>query len=155
MTLLTQPTPALSDEPYKTFCKLFTEIIDMTQVSPIFAYNYQMSTTLQISNLTKTFNKLLFEKVNISLVGPIKIGLIGDNGCVWQSTLLKMLAGVETIETGSVIWSKNTQIRYLPQEIDDEIDSASGEKKIIKITQLFYGNYDALLLDEPDNHLET
>ena len=113
-----------------------------------------MSTTLQISNLTKTFNKLLFEKVNISLVGPIKIGLIGDNGC-GKSTLLKMLAGVETIETGSVIWSKNTQIRYLPQEIDDEIDSASGgEKKIIKITQLFYGNYDALLLDEPDNHLD-
>ena len=113
-----------------------------------------MAITLQITNLAKTFNDLLFENINISFAGSAKIGLIGDNGC-GKSTLLKMLAGEEPIITGSILWSRDTQIGYLPQEIDDEIDSVSGgEKKIIKLAQLFYGNYDVLLLDEPDNHLD-
>ncbi len=113
-----------------------------------------MAISLQISGLSKSFNNLLFDNININLVGPAKIGLIGDNGC-GKSTLLKMLAGDEPIVTGSVLWSHDTQIGYLPQEIDDEIDSVSGgEKKIIKLAQLFYGGYDVLLLDEPDNHLD-
>lgn len=118
------------------------------------AYNCHMNTILQIANLGKSFNDLLFDNININLVGPTKIGLIGDNGC-GKSTFLKMLAGQEIVETGSILWSKDTQIGYLPQEIEDELDNVSGgEQKIIKITQLFYGGYDVLLLDEPDNHLD-
>ena len=113
-----------------------------------------MAITLQITNLSKTFNDLLFENINISLAGEAKIGLIGDNGC-GKSTLLKMLSGDEPVISGNIQWSKDSQIGYLPQEIDDEIDSVSGgEKKIIKLAQLFYGGYDVLLLDEPDNHLD-
>ncbi|MDP1743494.1 MAG: ABC-F family ATP-binding cassette domain-containing protein [Candidatus Amesbacteria bacterium] len=109
-----------------------------------------MAITLQITALSKTFNDLLFENINISLAGAAKIGLIGDNGC-GKSTLLTMLAS----STENITWSRDTQIGYLPQEINDEIDSVSGgEKKIIKLAQLFYGGYDVLLLDEPDNHLD-
>jgi len=113
-----------------------------------------MNTTLQITNLSKTFNDLLFENINISLAGEAKIGLIGDNGC-GKSTLLKMLTSEVPPEVGEIRWNSGVQIGYLPQEIDDEIDSVSGgEKKIIKLAQLFYGGYDVLLLDEPDNHLD-
>ncbi|MEK7163905.1 MAG: ABC-F family ATP-binding cassette domain-containing protein [Patescibacteria group bacterium] len=113
-----------------------------------------MALSIKISNLSKTFNQVLFENINISLAGPAKIGLIGDNGC-GKSTLLKMLSGDEPVITGNILWNHDSQIGYLPQEIDDEIDSVSGgEKKIIKLAQLFYGGYDVLLLDEPDNHLD-
>ena len=83
-----------------------------------------MNTTLQITNLSKTFNDLLFENINISLAGEAKIGLIGDNGC-GKSTLLMMLAS----STENITWSRDTQIGYLSQEIDDEIDSVSGGEK--------------------------
>lgn len=109
---------------------------------------------LRINHLAKGFNSPLFEEVNLNVEGAAKIALIGDNGS-GKSTLLKILAGQETTGSGEVLWSKDAKIGYLEQEIIAEGQEMSGgEKKILKITELFYGNYNALLLDEPDNHLD-
>jgi ATPase subunit of ABC transporter with duplicated ATPase domains len=86
--------------------------------------------------------------------GPVKIGLIGDNGS-GKSTFLKILAGMETADAGEVVWSRNAKIGYLEQEIvSDTFEVSGGEKKILRLTELLYSNYDAILLDEPDNHLD-
>ena len=88
------------------------------------------------------------------MTGPSLIALIGDNGS-GKSTLLRMLTGQEALPTGSVQWGKDAKVGYLEQEIVREFDEASGgEKKILKLTQLFYSDSNVLLLDEPTNHLD-
>lgn len=109
---------------------------------------------VQIIGLSKGFVNPLFSDVNLNASGNLKIGLIGDNGS-GKSTLLKMMAGREEILEGKVIWTKDAKIGYLEQEIvSDTFDVSGGEKKILKLTELFYGDYNVILLDEPDNHLD-
>jgi ATP-binding cassette, subfamily F, member 3 len=113
-----------------------------------------MDISLKVTNLAKTYDRPLFEGVNLNVEGPAKIALIGDNGS-GKSTLLKMLAGKESLPSGSVRWGKDAKVGYLEQEIVREFDEASGgEKKILRLAQLFYSDYNVLLLDEPDNHLD-
>ncbi len=113
-----------------------------------------MAISLQISNLSKRFSQPLFERVSLHAQDSEKIGLIGDNGS-GKSTLLKILAGKDTPDEGQVIWSKDIKVGYLEQEIvSDTFEVSGGEKKILRLTELFYSDYDVLLLDEPDNHLD-
>ena len=113
-----------------------------------------MALSLQVSGVGKTFNKPLFEGVDLVVEEGAKIGLIGDNGS-GKSTFLKMLAGLETVDSGRVQWSRDAKIGYLEQEIVvDTYDVSGGEKKILRIAELFYGDFNVLLLDEPDNHLD-
>lgn len=57
----------------------------------------------------------LFENVTFKISPGDKIALVGANG-TGKSTLLKVLAGKEELETGSVNQQKNIKIGYLPQE---------------------------------------
>ena len=111
-----------------------------------------MALSLQVSGLGKAFNKPLLEGVNLTVEGAAKIALIGDNGS-GKSTFLKILAGRESADQGGVMWGRDLKIGYLEQELQDE-DLSGGEKKILRIAELFYGDFDVLLLDEPDNHLD-
>lgn len=113
-----------------------------------------MDISLRISHISKSYSNVLFEDVTLGVTGPTRIGLIGDNGS-GKSTLLKMIAGEESVPVGSITWGKDAKVGYLEQELGKDLDTASGgEKKIIKLSQLFYGDYNVILLDEPDNHLD-
>jgi len=113
-----------------------------------------MAATLQVTHVSKSYNSPLFEEVALAANSPVRIGLIGDNGS-GKSTFLKILAGKETPDQGEVVLGRDTKIGYLEQEIvADTFDVSGGEKKILRLTELFYSNYDVLLLDEPDNHLD-
>lgn len=66
-------------------------------------------------HLTKSYTeRLLFNDTDFSINEGDKIGLIGING-TGKSTLLKMVAGLEELDQGTIIRGRNLDIRYLPQ----------------------------------------
>ena len=68
-----------------------------------------------IEHLTKSYTeRLLFDDTSFSMGEGDKIGLIGING-TGKSTLLKIVAGLEEPDEGTVVRSRNLDIRYLPQ----------------------------------------
>ena len=65
--------------------------------------------------MTKSYTeRLLFDDTSFSIGDGEKVGLIGING-TGKSTLLKIVAGLEEPDDGSVIRRRNLYIRYLPQ----------------------------------------
>jgi len=109
---------------------------------------------LKIKNLVKHYNQPLLEGINLGQSGKGIIAIIGDNGS-GKSTLLKIMAGLEEEDSGEVIWDVPHSIGYLTQEITDYETLSGGQKKITKLAELLYSNqYDVVLLDEPDNHLD-
>ena len=74
-----------------------------------------MSALLQVENLTKSFGyDLLFGDISFGLDEGDKVGLIAKNG-TGKSTLLNLLAGVDTPDSGTIIYRNNLRIGYLPQ----------------------------------------
>ena len=70
---------------------------------------------LTIEHLTKSYTeRLLFDDTSFSINEGDKIGLIGING-TGKSTLLKIAAGLEEPDLGTLVRGRNLYIRYLPQ----------------------------------------
>lgn len=68
-----------------------------------------------IEHLTKSYTeRLLFDDTSFSINEGEKIGLIGVNG-TGKSTLLKIVAGLEDADSGSVVRGRSLYIRYLSQ----------------------------------------
>ena len=71
---------------------------------------------LQLSQAGKRFGqKLLFEDANWLITPDERTGLVGGNG-TGKSTLLKILAGVETLDYGALTRVKGMTLGYLPQD---------------------------------------
>ena len=75
-----------------------------------------MAIDLQIEGLSKSFGALvLFEKISFSLESSQRVGLIARNG-KGKSTLLKIIAGCENYDEGSIVFRKELKVGYLEQE---------------------------------------
>jgi ATP-binding cassette subfamily F protein 3 len=59
--------------------------------------------------------KLLFENVSWLITPQERAGLVGGNG-TGKSTLLKVLGGMESLDYGSIQFTKGMTIGYLPQD---------------------------------------
>jgi ATP-binding cassette subfamily F protein 3 len=71
---------------------------------------------IQLSGAGKRFgHKLLFENLNWLITSKDRAGLVGANG-TGKTTLLKILAGIETLEYGSLSVTRGTSSGYLPQD---------------------------------------
>ena len=71
---------------------------------------------LQLSAAGKRFGpKLLFEDVNWLITPDERTGLVGGNG-TGKSTLLKILAGLESLDYGALTRVKGMTLGYLPQD---------------------------------------
>jgi ATP-binding cassette, subfamily F, member 3 len=71
---------------------------------------------LQLSAAGKRFGpKLLFEDANWLITPDERTGLVGGNG-TGKSTLLKVLAGLETLDYGTLTRVKGMTLGYLPQD---------------------------------------
>lgn len=77
---------------------------------------------LSIENISKSYGeKTLFANVTFGIDEGDKIGLIGVNG-TGKSTFLKVIAGVDTADSGKITVGSSVQVEYLPQNpaFDDQ-----------------------------------
>ncbi|HKT69918.1 MAG TPA: ABC-F family ATP-binding cassette domain-containing protein, partial [Terriglobales bacterium] len=71
---------------------------------------------IQLSSAGKRFGgKILFEELNWLITPQDRVGLVGANG-TGKTTLLKVLAGLESLDYGSMTVMKGTTAGYLPQD---------------------------------------
>lgn len=70
---------------------------------------------LQVENISKSFGeRLLFENINFSIDRGERYAIIARNG-VGKTTLLRIITGHETPDTGSVTFQRDTRVAYLEQ----------------------------------------
>lgn len=70
---------------------------------------------LTIDHITKSFqNRKLLEDASFYLQEQEKVGVIGING-TGKSTLLKLIAGLEEPDEGTIVKANHVVVRYLPQ----------------------------------------
>lgn len=70
---------------------------------------------LQVENLTKSYgDRLLFEDVTFGVYEGDKIGIIAKNG-TGKSTLLKLIAGKESPDSGNIIFRNGLRVGILEQ----------------------------------------
>jgi ATP-binding cassette, subfamily F, member 3 len=71
---------------------------------------------IQLSGAGKRFgHKLLFEDLDWLITPNDRVGVVGANG-TGKSTLLKVLADIETLDYGSIVRTKGISAGYLPQD---------------------------------------
>ena len=70
---------------------------------------------LTMKNIHKAYtDKVLFKGADFSVNTGDKIGVIGING-TGKSSLLKMIAGIDTCDAGLIVKGNNVVVNYLPQ----------------------------------------
>src|SRR5579885_1487321 len=71
---------------------------------------------IQLSGAGKRYGpKLLFEDLDWLITPNDRVGVVGANG-TGKSTLLKVLAGIETLDYGTIVRTKGISAGYLPQD---------------------------------------
>ena len=71
---------------------------------------------IQLSSAGKRFgHKLLFENADWLITAQDRVGLVGANG-TGKSTIMKILAGLDTLDYGELTRAKGTSAGYLPQD---------------------------------------
>ncbi|TDJ05128.1 MAG: ABC transporter ATP-binding protein [Deltaproteobacteria bacterium] len=82
---------------------------------------------IQVNSLNKSYGaQSLFKDISFNLSGGDRVGLVGRNG-TGKSTLLKILYGDETADSGEVKTPKNYKIGKLDQHISFSQDSVMKE----------------------------
>ena len=72
---------------------------------------------IAVQNLAKRFgNTVLFEDVTFTIGNKEKVGLVGRNG-LGKTTLLKIIAGIEQPDEGSVAIPRHYTIGYMSQQL--------------------------------------
>lgn len=142
-----------------------------------------MAILAQIYNLTKTYgDRTIVRNITFGINQGDKIGIIAKNG-TGKSTLMRIIAGKDSADSGTITLRNDTTIAYLPQtpEFDNPDLTAAqlldphtnpiagalridyntpirllsgGQRKRIAIAQTLAHQPQLLLLDEPTNHLD-
>ena len=100
---------------------------------------------IDVQGVSKRFGeRILFENVSFSIAERQKVGLIARNG-TGKSTLLSMIAGVESLDSGSVIFRNGIRVGYLSQEslfdenetvLDACFNHNNEDEKILRAKQI-------------------
>jgi len=98
---------------------------------------------LTAHNLSKTYDyNPVLDKVSFSINPGERVGLIGPNGC-GKTTLVKILAGIETPDSGHyALHPKTLRIGYLPQALE-----ADPEQSLRMLIEQAIGNPLALEME--------
>ena len=82
-----------------------------------------MNSILQVCGLTKSFgDRVLLDNITFGLYEGDKVGLIAKNG-TGKTTLLRIIAGLESYDEGKVVFRNDLRVAYLPQlpELDPSL----------------------------------
>ncbi len=82
---------------------------------------------ITVSNITKSFGaETLFTDVSFSVGKKERVGLVGRNGH-GKTTLMRMIAGFESPDSGSITMPKGYRIGYMGQHIEFRTDTVIDE----------------------------
>ena len=139
---------------------------------------------INIEHISKLFgDKLIFDDASFGLQEGDKVGIVGING-TGKSTLLRMVAGEETPDSGQIIRQNNLKTPEFPKdatvlsyalsgdeedwqvqsnlvqlgitEYDAKLDTLSGgQRRKVALAKVLASDFDVLILDEPTNHLDN
>lgn len=97
-------------------------------------------TILDVTKIAKNFGYgQLFKDVSFSLNEGESISIVGPNGC-GKSTILKMIAGLETIDSGNVGIKRNAKVAYL----DQTSSSVKDDRLVYDILKDAFGELNAM-----------
>lgn len=119
--------------------------------------------SIQINQITKKYAEdIILDTISLKINDHEHLGIIGENGC-GKSTLLKIIAGLENVQQGEVILSKNTKVAYLNQtfesyegNVEEFLLNSFQELNELQIRMHEYEQQIACCLDEQEmNRLLT
>ena len=92
------------------------------------AYQY----VYHMQGVSKTYpgGKKCFENIHLSFLPGVKIGVVGVNGAS-KSTLMKIMAGLDTDFSGEAWSAEGAKVGYLPQE--PELDSSKNVRENVML----------------------
>lgn len=103
----------------------------------------EMASYLQVENLTKSYgDRILFDSITFGVAEGDKIGIIAKNG-TGKSTLLRIISGKESPDSGSVTFRDGIKVGILEQipEFADEVTvleaCMTGEGKIPQVISAY------------------
>lgn len=107
---------------------------------------------ISLSNISFSYDayNIVFDDVSVVFGDNEHVAIIGDNGC-GKTTLLKMLAGQITPDTGRVV--RNASV-YMLNQINATDSKSGGERQMTELARAFDSGAEILLLDEPTNNLD-
>jgi ATPase subunit of ABC transporter with duplicated ATPase domains len=110
--------------------------------------------TLIARSVSKSYGEtLVLERFSLTVTPDSRIGVVGANG-IGKTTLLRILAGLETPDSGTVTREpRDVTVAYLAQEAE-VAEISRGEAARAKLEAVLASGADVLLLDEPTNDLD-
>lgn len=116
-----------------------------------------MVSFLQVDSLSKRFGEhLLFENITFSIAQNQKVALIAKNG-MGKSTLLRIIFGQETPDTGTVIFRNDVSLGFLEQDpelnpenyvFEEVFNTENPTLKLIKAYEQAVKDNDTSILEE-------
>jgi ATP-binding cassette subfamily F protein uup len=115
---------------------------------------------LSAEKISKSYSeKILFNDISLSINDGDKLGLIGING-TGKSTLLKVIAGIETTDTGRTIYRNGIKIEYLAQNPHFEDGTTvleqvfKGNSPVMKLLREYESVLQKVAVNPEDSRLE-
>lgn len=86
---------------------------------------------VKVTELTKKYgDKLVLDKINLTIERGDKVALIGQNG-TGKSTLLKLIVGDTDVSAGSVELGNEVHLNYFAQDQADKLDNTKTPLEVI------------------------
>jgi len=115
---------------------------------------HRLRGTLAAHTITKSYgDTVVLDGLSLAVTPSSRIGVVGPNG-IGKSTLLRVLAGLEEPDSGTVSREPpGLGVAYLAQDRDAE-GLSGGEAARRYLESVLAADADVLLLDEPTNDLD-